>query len=154
MEMKKIFYLLSAVLFCCLVLFLFFQEEKITTSQSTHPQKEESTPAPINEKFIAIKFLEVSDTVAIEAFDVNGEKLISGELYLQSKINGQLLPLSHSSKVYEQIDYYLCIDNKEKIDIKIQNFDSTFTFVDGIVFFHGDKEIIKDSLGQYQLVLN
>jgi len=156
MNMKKLLHWLSAIFFCCLVIFLYQNrkgepEEKVVETQEEFAPEEKSIPA--KERFSIVRMSDLADSSKEEIVDANGNELMIGALYLQSKKDLKLYPISDTLGIYQEVEYALAIDNKEMANIKVRG-NNGFFFIQGLVLLPGGKEVILDSSNHYQMVMN
>lgn len=158
MNTKKLFSLLSAIFLCCLIIFLYQnRKENVETPVSIEPQVGEASekkPTPVKERFTIVKMLDLSDSSKADVVDADGNELMIGALYLQSKSDLKLHLIPDTLSIYQEADYALAIDNKEEGSIKVRGNDGFF-FIQGLILLpEVGKEIILDSLDHYQMVMN
>lgn len=158
MNMRKLFQLFSGILLCCLIIFLYQNRKEVDVEEKNNEPQIEVTPQekpiPAKDRFSVVKMLDLSDSSRENIIDANGNDLVIGELYLQSKTNLKLYPISNTLSIYQEVDYSLAVDNKEETSIKVRG-EHGFFFIQGLVLLpEVGKEIILDSSDHYQMVMN
>lgn len=163
MSQKKIFYLLGATLICCLFVYWFVYQtqdnEKNVIPDSLKKEEESSKEKSkkIKDHFSFFQFSDVCDAAdsnAVKMTDAIGNDLVVGGIYLQSKTTGKVFFVSDTLGIFEQLETSLIIDNRECGNIRIKNSDNVYFYVEGLRLLSDEKEVVLDTLGQYELVID
>lgn len=158
MEARRLLYWFSAFLLLCLMAFLYqtskddAEKKPIIESQIEITPKEK--PIPAKDRFSIVMMSDIVDSSNSDIVDVNGDELVIGDIYLQSKTDAKLYPISDTLSIYQEIEYALIIDNKEERSIKVRGEDGFF-FIQGLILLpDAGKEVVLDSFDNYHVVMN